>query len=102
MIDDPEDNIQYISRRLTLARKRRKELDDLISQIRSELAEATAAQFGISVGSIVLRRNVEYMVSSISPMDTNGAKPWVRGKRRNKDGSWSRAVRQLYDEWELA
>ncbi len=55
--------------------------------------------YGIDVGTIVLRYGKEYRVCEIRPEGLG--KPLVKGCPRLKSGEFSRAVRHLYGQWTL-
>jgi hypothetical protein len=56
----------------------------------------------VKIGSIVLYRGKLWEVTDIEPRDYNRtAKPWVKGRTRRKDGSWSMKPQLLFHTWEL-
>lgn len=59
---------------------------------------------GVSSGDIVLYKGKECKVSYVEirgwSVYDRTHKPWVHGFVKNKDGSWGKADRCLYSEWE--
>jgi len=85
------------------------ELERKVEQIEIELAKAKTdlweallekakKVYGIDYGTIVMSRNEEYKVVSI---DVRWDKPWLKGYGKKKDSTWGKALRSLYDDWEI-
>ena len=64
-----------------------------------ELKEARVVAAGIKIDDIVLHNNIEHKVTHINAT-YDLQKPWLRGRYRRKDGSWSNHERHLYTQWE--
>jgi hypothetical protein len=60
------------------------------------LGEAKQRRAGLAIGDIVYRKDEPYEVVHV---DTGFSRPWVKGRPRNKDGSLSKRVVQLYGDW---
>lgn len=58
-------------------------------------------KLGVKPGAVVRGRDgVEYKVTEVDVKNWWRDAPWVYGVARRKDGSWSKAVRHIY-EWTL-
>ena len=90
-------------------------LVDLIrrqQQLQTELDKVSAAisrarlldvetEYGVKVGSIVRNHfGKEYRVTKIDA-DSWGGKPWLRGNPRLKNGTFGKANRHLFSNWEV-
>lgn len=53
----------------------------------------------VSIGSIVLSNGVEHLVTKVDPRW--GDKPWLECKKKRKDGTFGKARRHIYTNWEL-
>jgi hypothetical protein len=77
------------------------EVDRLEAELRDakqRLRDAGIAASGVSIGDIVLRKNVRYRVTSIDPASWR-QKVWIQGNPERRDGSFGTAERNLFDDW---
>ena len=75
------------------------ELQRVKQQIEKIKIENCIKEFGVNVGSIVRdNKGKEYRVTAILPVFR---KPWLECNPRNKDGEFGKALRRLFDDWEL-
>lgn len=81
---------------------------------RALLEQVTLQDWGVGPGSIVRCRGEEYLVTAMEHQKLScikslakadfpipRRKPWLQGCPRNKDGSWSRRQRRLFNDWEV-
>lgn len=86
------------------------EADQRIEAAQAEVVKATAARaamvaehWGCQAGAEVMFRGARYLVSSVDPMFGGaGRKPWLKGRKQKKDGSWGTVDQTIYSEWEHA
>lgn len=76
----------------------RKDLGKVLDEIRAEKLRIVQERYGIKVGSIVITKGEEYRITEI---DTHWDPPWVSGNPKKKDGTWSKAVRNIYGDWKV-
>lgn len=67
-----------------------------LNTARIDLTCAKIAACGVSIGDIVVKRGTRYQVCDI---DVHWTRPWLKGNKRLKDGSWGVAAHNLYDDW---
>ena len=74
-------------------------------EIASTTVDLAKEQYGVEEGTVVVGKNglegrvcVIEAQSFIDPL----AKPWIRVNPRKKDGTWSKQVRHVYGDWEVA
>ena len=61
--------------------------------------QACELVYGVKVGSIVTSKGAEFMVTHVG-CGCYPAKPWLKGVRRKKDGTWSKVEINFY-LWEV-
>lgn len=76
-----------------------KKLKAELTAASEELLNAEIAATGMNVGDIVIWKGKEAKVTKIDPW-LSSSKPWLKGLVKTKDGSWGKAERSLYGEWE--
>lgn len=91
-----EEDFAEVDRRIELARK------ELIAAQEDKIA-LTAAYWRVPPGTEVVYRGERYLVSSIyTGFAGPHRKPWLKGRKQTKGGSWGAADRTIYSEWEHA
>ena len=79
-------------------------LDETRDQIKAERDRMAFELYGIRVGVVVLYRNHEYCVTDVNSGDIRskwGGKPWVKGQKKLKDGTFGSLSHRLYDSWKF-
>jgi hypothetical protein len=71
------------------------------SDIRAYWLSKHKEDFGVEPGVIVLTRdNKKAIVDSVEAKEAY-RKPWLQGRVEKKDGSFGKAVRNLYSDWKV-
>ena len=81
----------------------RETVRDLTLKLQNASAKLRAAEIaaaGVNIGDVVSYRGVRYRVTDVNPRSWGG-KVWVKGNPVKKDGTFGRAKRHLYDDWNL-
>lgn len=89
-----EDKIKYLEATRSRLKSEIKQIDAEILKIKIGKVKQG---FGIEIGSIVKSNGAEYKITKIDP---NWATPFISGVKRNKDGKFGKAERNLYGHWE--
>ena len=77
-------------------------LNAIRGEIREERLKIAKDKYGVDVGSVVVNNNgVRFLVVEIEAKSFLG-KPWLSGNPEKKDGTWSKAVRNLFNDWDIA
>lgn len=77
------------------------QLSDIRHQIRDERERIAFEKYGVGIGCVVKdQKGIEYKVVAITCFNSQG-KPWLEGMKKNKNGEFGGARRNLYWEWEL-
>ena len=79
-----------------------KVLGNIKRQIRDYWLKKHEEDYGVFVGAIVVLKNgKKAVVDSVIVKSWHGCKPWLTGRIENKDGSFGKAKRNLYSNWEV-
>lgn len=84
---------------LVRAKELKTELDVVNSLIHILQQDEGQEMHGVSVGSIVIRAGIEYIVEVVEPRQ--GGKPWVKGRLLLNYGGSGKIVHQLYSDWDF-
>ena len=76
-----------------------KELAETGRQIKAERDRMAFNGYGVSIGSVVLYRDAEYRVTVVD--STWKGKPWLKGQKKLKDGTFGILSRRIFNGWEL-
>lgn len=83
-----------------------KELEKRVEKLEAELKEANTLLYRarieaspVKVGDVVIYKGNEYLVTSVDPKWGDTVKPWLTGNPRKADGTFGKAVRNLYSNW---
>ena len=79
-----------------------RQLQDELSKVGIAIYNARLLEakdkYGVEIGGIVSCRGKEYRVVEI---DTSWGRPWLTGNPRLKDGTFGKANRNLFSDWEV-
>ena len=76
----------------------RKELCDVVEEIRTEKLRLAEEKYGVQIGSVVKWNDNDFRVTEIDP---TWDPPWLKGNPQKKDGTFGKSVRHIYGDWEV-
>jgi hypothetical protein len=93
-----------IESQLSVLKKERKTLEQQCDAARQkELAmmrELAESKFGAVLGAVVTnRKGDEFRICRVDVVTWYGDRPWVKGNPKREDGTFGKAIRNLYSDW---